>query len=149
MDSSTDAAASLCVSPPAALPFAPRPWGGFSTLAFLGDLGLVKIIRVSPNSRLSLQRHEKRAEHWVVLDGEGLAQVDHARRPLRRGDYVLVPRGAWHRLSNTSPEHEMIVAEVQVGAYVDEGEADADIERVADDYGRAAEGADGEPRGVR
>ena len=126
IDASADAF--LVGSPPS---FTRRPWGGFSTVAFLGDLGALKIIAVSPSSRLSLQRHERREEHWVVLTGEGFAEVDDARCPPLRGDHVRVPRGAWHRLSNASAEHQLVVAE-----------AEADIQRVEDDYGRAAAGGD-------
>ena len=49
-----------------------RPWGWYDTID-IGDRFKVKRILVNPNSSLSLQKHFKRAEHWVVV--RGLAEV--------------------------------------------------------------------------
>ncbi len=117
---------------------ADRPWGSFATPAFLRQTGSLKLLRVAPRGRLSLQRHENRAEHWIVLSGRGDAHVGDAHFSLTRGDHCHVPAGAWHRLCNPSPDDELLVAEVQVGAYDSSGEAEADIERQADDYGRVS-----------
>ena len=112
-----------------------RPWGGYHTAAFLPHVGVLKILRVAPHSRLSLQRHEGRCEHWVLLRGQVTATVQGQQHDLRRGDHISISCGAWHRVCNTGDE-DALVAEVQVGGYGDPAQAEADIERSEDDYGR-------------
>ena len=114
-----------------------RPWGGFQTPAFLPSVGAIKLLRVDPSQRLSLQRHAVRSEHWVVLVGEVVATVDGVERLLRRGEHLEVPPDAWHRLANASDAVTAVLAEVQVGEYLTATEAEDDIERSQDDYGRA------------
>ena len=48
-----------------------RPWGFYEILADEPD-HRVKRITVNPGGRLSLQRHEKRMEHWYVVTGKAL-----------------------------------------------------------------------------
>ena len=107
-----------------------RPWGSFHLIQ-AGDHFQVKRLTVKPGARLSLQRHRRRAEHWVVVSG--VAQVT-------RGDEVLtlltnqstfIPIGMLHRLENAGDE-PLILIEVQTGDYFGED----DIERLEDAYGR-------------
>ena len=113
-----------------------RPWGGYRTTAFVPGGGCTKILIVHPGMRLSLQRHARREEHWVVLKGEVTVQVSGDQMAGKSGSYFYVPRGAWHRLGNAGAE-EALVAETQVGAYSSPEEAEEDIERSSDDFGRA------------
>ncbi len=46
--------------------FYTRPWGGYQTLSINGHYQ-VKILTINPGGRLSLQKHFKRSEHWVVV----------------------------------------------------------------------------------
>jgi mannose-1-phosphate guanylyltransferase/mannose-6-phosphate isomerase len=131
MEGETAQAQSTCVKE------VERPWGGYQTVSFLASLGSLKLLRVAPNQRLSLQRHAGRSEHWVVLQGEAVADIDGEEMRLVVGDHVEIPRGAWHRLSNRGSEKEVLVAEVQVGGYADSTAAEEDIERKQDDYGRS------------
>ena len=41
-----------------------RPWGSFENIAH-GEGFLVKILKIKPNSKISLQYHKKRSEHWL------------------------------------------------------------------------------------
>src|SRR5262249_19318320 len=52
-----------------------RPWGTYETVT-TGDRFRVKRIVVEPGARLSLQMHYHRAEHWVVVRGTALVQVN-------------------------------------------------------------------------
>ena len=107
-----------------------RPWGTYTTLK--EELGYkVKRITVSPGQRLSLQYHHHRAEHWTVVSGRALVQVDNDEFDLGPGEYKYIPLGATHRLTNHGDE-EMILIEVQIGDYLGED----DIVRVEDIYGR-------------
>lgn len=108
-----------------------RPWGFYQSLE--NDDGFqVKRIRVEPGQQLSLQRHQKRAEHWVVIEGVATVQVDERTVELNVGESIDIPLRAWHRLGNHGDEALEII-EVQLGSYLGED----DIERKEDDYGRA------------
>lgn len=107
-----------------------RPWGSFDQIT-QNELSTVKIIRVAPGQRLSLQRHAKRAESWYVLSGTGTAEVDGTTHPLSKGVQVEIPVHATHRLAAGAEGVELL--EVATGDFDEQ-----DIERLEDDYGRAA-----------
>ena len=108
-----------------------RPWGFYRVLADEPDLK-VKTITVYPDKRLSLQRHQRRAEHWYVAKGSALVTRNGEEIPLEPGQAVDIPRGAWHRMRNPG-DTPLVFVEVQTGDYFGED----DIERSEDDYGRA------------
>jgi mannose-6-phosphate isomerase len=116
------------------MPVEERPWGCFEVLVERPALK-IKQLDVQPGARLSLQRHRLRDEHWLVIDGIAEVAIDGVPRTLVPGASVDVPRGAWHRLAAIGPR-PLVLIEVQTGDGFDE----ADIERAADDYGRAAFG---------
>ncbi|HET7875539.1 MAG TPA: phosphomannose isomerase type II C-terminal cupin domain [Methylomirabilota bacterium] len=120
--------------------FETRPWGGFETLEE-GRGWKVKRLLVKPGHRLSLQRHRHRAEHWVVVSGAPRVLVNGRARRLRERQWVVVPRGAWHRIENRG-RRPVVIIEVQHGAYLGED----DIIRRQDDYGRAGASARGRSR---
>lgn len=109
----------------------PRPWGFYKT-AFLNQFCQCKTITVNPKSSLSLQKHLRREEHWIVVRGEGSARVADEVFTVRAGCHVHIPRGTLHRLMNDSKNESLIVTEVQLGDYFGED----DIIRVEDEYGR-------------
>ena len=107
-----------------------KPWGYFRVLADEKDYK-VKAIVVYPDKRGSYQRHERRSEHWYVVNGRGLATVDDKDLPLDAGQNLDIPLGSWHRMAN--PGHEnLLFVEVQTGDYFGED----DIKRKEDDFGR-------------
>lgn len=108
-----------------------RPWGSYQSID--GDKGFrVKRITVNPGGRLSLQKHAKRTEHWVVVDGTATVTRDGEEMIVKTNEAVYIPIGAEHRLENrgTAPLH---LIEVQSGTYLGED----DIIRLEDAYGRA------------
>jgi mannose-1-phosphate guanylyltransferase/mannose-6-phosphate isomerase len=107
-----------------------RPWGSFTVLEE-GPGFKVKRLVVNPRSRLSLQQHRHRSEHWVVVAGR--ARVTRGRRSfeLRENESTEIPPGTMHRIENRT-DRPLEVIEVQSGGYVGED----DIVRVADDYHR-------------
>jgi mannose-6-phosphate isomerase-like protein (cupin superfamily) len=107
-----------------------RPWGGFATLAD-GPGYQVKRLVIEPGHRFSLQKHRRRAEHWVVVSGSPEVLVGGRTRRLRPRDTVTIPRGAWHRAGNPG-RVPVVIVEVQHGTYLGED----DIVRKQDDYGR-------------
>jgi mannose-6-phosphate isomerase-like protein (cupin superfamily) len=90
----------------------------------------LKRLWISPESRISLQRHQHRSEHWVVVAGHGLLECGDAQIDAQPGTSLIVPIGAIHRAS--AGREGLLIIEVQRG---DELRED-DIERIADDYGR-------------
>jgi mannose-6-phosphate isomerase-like protein (cupin superfamily) len=107
-----------------------RPWGHY--LVLHEDAGYkVKQFVVKPGSRLSLQRHRHRAEHWQVVRGEAVVTRGKEIVRLLPGGSIDIPLGALHRVENVGKE-TLVVIEVQMGEYLGED----DIERFEDDYGR-------------
>jgi mannose-6-phosphate isomerase len=107
-----------------------RPWGSWHVLDE-GDGFKVKRIVVSPHSRLSYQRHEHRAEHWVVVSGKATCVIDGDTVVAGPGDALDVAIGQAHRICNEQDD-PLIVIEVQRGEYTGED----DILRLDDDFGR-------------
>ena len=107
-----------------------RPWGWYDTID-IGDRFKVKRIQVNPGSSLSLQKHSKRAEHWVVVRGLAEVTCDKNIIHLRENESTFIPQGVIHRLVNIGSESLEII-EVQSGIYLGED----DIVRIDDDYGR-------------
>ena len=107
-----------------------RPWGWYDTID-VGDRFKVKRIQVNPGASLSLQRHAKRAEHWVVVRGVAIVTCGDQCITLHENESTYIPLGQTHRLSNPGDVPVEII-EVQSGAYVGED----DIERLEDSYGR-------------
>ncbi|MDB2536643.1 mannose-1-phosphate guanylyltransferase/mannose-6-phosphate isomerase [Alphaproteobacteria bacterium] len=107
-----------------------RPWGTYATLK-QEDGYQVKRITVAPGQKLSLQYHHKRAEHWIVTQGEAMVQVGEEEFETGPGEYWFIPLGEKHRLTNIGYS-ELVLVEVQFGSYLGED----DIVRIEDIYGR-------------
>ena len=90
-----------------------RPWGTYATLK-QEDGYQVKRITVAPGQKLSLQYHQKRAEHWVVTQGEAIVQIGSEELKTGPGEYRHIPIGEKHRLTNIGT-CELVVIEVQFG----------------------------------
>lgn len=107
-----------------------RPWGSYQTLK-LSENFQVKLIQVNPKQRLSLQKHLKRKEHWIIVQGIAKITVGKIIKKYKTNDYVYIPMKAMHRIENPSKEL-LIFVEVQIGSYLGED----DIIRYEDVYGR-------------
>ena len=107
-----------------------RPWGHFRRLDQCPGFA-VKALLVKGEQRLSLQRHQHRAERWTVAMGYAIATVSGIKYSLTPGQTIFIPVGAPHRLANPAKE-PLVVIEVWFGDRLDE----LDIVRLEDDYGR-------------
>jgi mannose-1-phosphate guanylyltransferase/mannose-6-phosphate isomerase len=114
-------------------PLVHRPWGTYETVD-RGERFQTKRIVVRPGEKLSLQMHNHRSEHWIVVAGTARVTIGEEVRILQENESAYVPVGVVHRLENPGkiPLH---LVEVQCGAYVGED----DIVRLDDDYGRLPE----------
>ena len=107
-----------------------RPWGSFLVIHDEPTYKL-KRIEVNPGGRLSYQYHYKRSEAWTIVYGIGSITIDGVEKDFTKGDTVLIPQGAKHRIENKGLD-KLIFIEVQTGSYFGED----DIVRVEDDYNR-------------
>ena len=123
-----------------------RPWGTIEILAS-EQMCSVRLLTLEADEKLSFQRHVCRDELFVALDdnigldisGENLSEEEFDPYSpaiksliLEKGDYILIPRGIWHR-SKASKERVRLL-EVAFGPYDQSG----DIQRLADTFGRTA-----------
>jgi len=108
-----------------------RPWGRYEVLEEQPGFK-VKVLEVKPGERLSLQRHSRRGEHWVVVEGVADVVCGEDEMKLSKGEHVHIPPETNHRLGNSS-EQPLKLVEVQLGEYLGED----DIVRISDDYERA------------
>ncbi len=107
-----------------------RPWGYYEGID-VGENFQAKRIMVKPGSKLSLQMHHQRAEHWVVVSGKARVTRGEDLLVLYANQSTYIPLGVKHRLENIGDE-PLYLIEVQSGAYLGED----DIVRFEDDYKR-------------
>ena len=107
-----------------------RPWGSYQSM-LKEKRWQVKLIKVKPNSSLSLQMHHHRSEHWVVVKGTAKVEIDGDDKLLSENQSIYIPIGKSHRLTNPG-KMTLELIEVQSGPYLEED----DIVRFDDNYGR-------------
>ncbi len=107
-----------------------RPWGHYEGID-QGDGYQVKRLVVDAGKRISLQRHQHRSEHWVVVRGSARVTLETTTFDLATNESTYIAAGAIHRLENAGFQ-PLEVIEVQTGTYLGED----DIERFEDDFNR-------------
>ena len=107
-----------------------RPWGSYTVLEDAADCK-VKRLTVKPGGVLSLQRHQRRSEHWTVVDGTAKVRIGDEEMLLVRNQSTYIPMNTLHRLENPG-DRDLHLIETQCGDYFGED----DIERLEDVYGR-------------
>lgn len=107
-----------------------RPWGYYETLVSSPHYQ-VKHIVVKPNCKLSLQLHQHRSEHWVIVTGRAKVNRGDQCLILEANESIYIPALTKHRIENDADEPLELI-EVQTGSYIGED----DIVRYEDDYGR-------------
>ena len=107
-----------------------RPWGTYTVLEE-GINFKIKRIVVNPGAKLSMQMHNHRSEHWVVVSGVATITNNEIEFTLQENQSTYIPKTQKHRLENRS-EKPLVIIEVQCGDYVGED----DIVRFDDQYGR-------------
>lgn len=107
-----------------------RPWGTWE-VTDCGNEFCVKHICVNAGGILSLQSHNFRAEHWIIVKGTAVVTLGEQMLEKRAGESVYIPLKTKHRIQNKT-NAPMEFVEVQVGENLDEN----DIIRYEDMYGR-------------
>lgn len=108
-----------------------RPWGWFETIEERENYKLKKIY-VSPDQQFSLQYHNHREEHWVVVEGDGIITLNGITFPVNVGHSFKIGVKHVHRMK--AGPNGVLFYEVQMGDKCEE----TDIERIEDDYGRTS-----------
>lgn len=108
-----------------------RPWGSFEVILKSEKYQLKRIV-VSKKSKLSLQSHKMRDEHWIIVSGKGNVDLNDDKILLKENEHIFIPRNTKHRMSNDTDDN-LVFIEVQYGDYLGED----DIIRYEDIYGRA------------
>ena len=107
-----------------------RPWGSYTILEDRDDCK-VKRLTVRPGHVLSLQLHNRRSEHWTVVDGTAKVRIGEREFLLNANESAYIPMNTVHRLENPG-QRDIHLIEVQCGDYFGED----DIVRLEDRYGR-------------
>ena len=110
--------------------FVNKPWGSYQIID-QGENFLVKKIIVNPHSKLSLQSHDHRSEHWVIVEGKAEVTINNDITTLEANQSTYIPSKTKHRLSNNQ-DNILILIEVWHGKNLDE----KDIIRYEDIYNR-------------
>ena len=106
-----------------------RPWGYYRVLHEVSGMK-VKELTVEPKQQLSMQRHNLRAEYWIVSEGQAIVNrtmdTGYILPPviLQTHDEYCVPVAEWHQLTNPY-DVPVKVVEIQYG----ENCIEEDIER--------------------
>jgi len=107
-----------------------RPWGSVDGIG-AGERYRVNRLLIAPGGSQSLQLHNYRAEHWVVVRGKAEITCDEEVFELLENQSTYIPVGSRHRIRN-SGDTPLEVIEIQTGSSIDED----DIVRLEDTYGR-------------
>ena len=107
-----------------------RPWGYFISIESSANYQVKKLV-VYPGQKLSIQKHFKRSEHWVVVRGKAEVYLNEELSVLKENESIYIPQESIHSLANPFDE-TLEVIETQYGSYLGED----DIVRFSDIYGR-------------
>ena len=94
--------------------FEERPWGSFTILDELDNFK-VKRIEVLPGKRLSYQRHQKRAEHWFVVQGTAKVTLNGNEFLVKAGEAVDISVGTAHRVENPDSSETLFLSRPRPG----------------------------------
>ena len=105
-----------------------RPWGYYNLLVKKNEY-LIKKIVILPKQSISLQKHDHRSEHWIVLKGKANIIIGTKNTILKESQSIFVPAKKKHKITNKSLE-SLVILETQLGKILSE----KDIVRYDADY---------------
>ena len=107
-----------------------KPWGSYEVI-YEGNKYTLKKLTVNSNCQLSLQSHDGRSEHWLVVEGKAEVILNEETYSLEENQHIFIPKGAKHRLANRG-DKTLVVIEMWFGNKLEEN----DIKRYEDIYNR-------------
>lgn len=111
-------------------PIVLKPWGSFQVIEE-GEKYTLKRLIVKKAGKLSLQSHNYRAEHWIVVQGEAHITLNQDEFKLKENENIFIPKGTKHSIENKNVQ-DLVIIEVWYGEILKED----DIVRYNDIYGR-------------
>lgn len=105
-----------------------RPWGTYKVLEVADGYKIKKLV-INPSASLSLQLHNKRSEHWIVVEGTASITNGTESYDVHVNESTYIPIGQMHRIQNFG-KSPCVIIEVQCGSYLGED----DIVRFDDAY---------------
>lgn len=105
-----------------------KPWGVFHDLAERKGKWHLKMLVVKEGEQLSLQRHAKRSEFWIVAEGKVQVQRGNRIRVLTTQESIMIEKKETHRVKGLT---NAVIIELSFGLH-----KERDIVRLEDDYGR-------------
>ena len=107
-----------------------RPWGSFEVLLTKKNYQVKKLI-INPKQKISLQKHNYRSEHWVIVSGKATVTKNKKTYILKKNQSIDIPKKAEHRVENKD-NTPLVIIEIQTGDKLLEN----DIIRLEDIYNR-------------
>lgn len=108
-----------------------KPWGYYKNIYDFSNNFKVKLINISKGEQISLQFHQYREEHWIIVEGNGTIIIDDNKYKAKKSDKFFIPKKSIHQ-AIASEDEDLIFVEVQIGEILSE----EDIKRIEDKYKR-------------
>ena len=105
-----------------------RPWGHYLLLVKTDEY-LIKQIVILPKKSISLQKHNHRSEHWIVLSGQASIIINNKKMLLNESESAFVAANDKHKITNNTTQ-PLVILETQLGKILSE----EDIIRYDVDY---------------
>ena len=110
-----------------------KPWGSYTVIENGKDYVVKKLI-IKTNEKTSLQSHDYRSEHWIIVQGIAEVTINKETKTIRANENIFIPTKAKHRIANQHNE-DLVIIEIWYGKTLDE----KDIIRYDDKYNRITE----------
>lgn len=92
---------------------------------------MVRKVTIFPGKRIGMHKHNKKTEHWSVVEGTATVILGGKSRDYGTDDSVFVPIGVYHELINNTAK-DLVMIEVGIG--VDAANKTGDVYRKMDDF---------------
>jgi mannose-6-phosphate isomerase-like protein (cupin superfamily) len=82
---------------------------------FRSDVDFIDRVVVPPDSTIGFHKHGENEEMYIVLEGNGLMNIENEEIPVSKGDMILNPGGGRHGLVNNSAENiDLLVIQINI-----------------------------------
>ena len=85
-----------------------KPWGSYTVIENGKDYVVKKLI-IKTNEKTSLQSHDYRSEHWIIVQGIAEVTINKETKTIRANENIFIPIKAKHRIANQHNEDLVII----------------------------------------
>ncbi len=104
-----------------------QPWGKHRELN-VGCHYQIEYVMIKPGKIISTQKHNHRAEHWIIVQGIAKIVIDSEVKVLHANESITATNGQFHSIHNIGHE-DLIIIEIKTGANIEE----SDLVRLTDE----------------